>query len=134
MSYIYNIKYLFERKHFNPPFINDYHSHEFVVNFELKGNITSDFNTSQYGIDTVEFQKYLGRFVETLPDKLNEDDRLKDTSCSTEALCQFFWEYFPPFLQESGYKKARDVICLSVSVFEGPYRETRLILNKPIFP
>ena len=133
MSYTYNIKYIFERKHYNLPFTNDYHSHEFIVNFELCGDINSYFNTSEYGIDTVEFQKYLGRFVETLPDKLNTDDRLSKKSCSTETLCSFFIEYFPSFLKESGYKKLKGVICLSVSVFEGYSRETKLNVNKNIF-
>jgi 6-pyruvoyl-tetrahydropterin synthase len=133
MTYTYNIKYLFERKHYNPPFTNDYHSHEFIVNFELSGNINSHFNNSEYGIDTVEFQKYLGRFVETLPDKLNTDSRLSKKSCSTESLCNFFVEYFPNFLKESGYKKLKSVVCLSVSVFEGYSRETKLNVNNNIF-
>jgi len=133
MSFIYNIKYNFERKHYNPPFMNDYHSHEFIVNFEMSGEITSYFTTSEYGIDTVEFQKYLGRFVETLPDKLNTDLRLINKSCSTESLCIFFQEYFPDFLRESGYKKLKDIFCLSISVFEGYSRETKLIINKNLF-
>lgn len=133
MTFNYNIKYYFERKHFNPPFINDYHSHEFIVNFELSGAINSHFNTSEYGIDTVEFQKYLARFVETLPEKLNTDKRLTGKSCSTETLCTFFVEHFPSFLKDHGYKKLKNINCISVSVFEGYSRETKLIVNRNIF-
>lgn len=131
--FVYNISYFFEKQHFNPPFYDDYHSHNFKVNFELEGNISADYGNSYYGIDTVEFQKHLGRFILTLPDKLNQDPRLKNTSCSTEAMCDFFLKYFPPFLKDQGYQKIKNIKCLSISVWEGTARETKLIVNNNIF-
>lgn len=131
--YVYNIKYLFTKKHFNPPFIGDYHSHEFIVNFELQGNISSDLIKEQYGIDTVEFQKHLGRFLLSINDNLNEDPMLYDTSGSTEAMCEMFLKHFPSYLKDQGYKKIKNIYCNSISVFEGQFRETKLIVNDYIF-
>jgi hypothetical protein len=103
------------------------------VNFELKGNIVSDYADSHYSLDTVEFQKHLGRFVYQLNDRLNEDENLQGTSASTEAMCEMFLSKFPPFLKEQGYRQIQNIYCHSISVFEGPSRETKLIVEKYIF-
>lgn len=132
-NFIYNIQYEFESKHFNPPFYGDYHSHKFIVNFELLGNISSDYCDSQYSIDTVEFQKHLGRFISTLSNNLNEDKRLEGTSASTEMICLMFLEHYPKYLKEQGYSKLKNILCRSISVYEGYSRETRLIVDKYIF-
>jgi 6-pyruvoyl-tetrahydropterin synthase len=127
-KYEYLISSLFLREHWNPPFYEDWHKHDFKVEIELKSNISNI--KSYYSFDTVVLQKYLANFLDEIPYKINEHKELKKTTCSTEAISEYIANNFFNYLKSKKFKI--NAFVKSINIWEGPCRLTKYKINKEI--